>query len=270
MELKTPAQFAAMRRSGLLLDQVHEAIADALEPGMRTKDIDAISARVIADGGGTPNFLNYHGFPATVCVSVNDEVVHGIPGERVIGEGDIVSVDAGCIVDGWHSDAARTHIVGEARSEIEARLVEITRQALWEGIAALARATRVGDVGIAIEDFVESEVGEELQFLEDFGGHGIGSAMHQPPDVMNFRTRERGPRVKPGMALAIEPMIAIGNAAYTVLDDEWTVVINSGQRAAHWEHSVAVTEQGIFVPTAADGGEAELAARGVKIAPEPV
>lgn len=269
VELKTPQQFALMRRSGLVLNHVHDVIAAAIAPGVRTRELDEVAAAEIARAGATPNFLGYHGFPATVCVSVNEEIVHGIPGDRVLHEGDLVSVDAGCIVEGWHSDAARTHIVGEARSVREARLVEVTREAMWEGIAALATATRVGEIGAAIEDFVESEVGEEYQFLEDFGGHGIGSAMHQEPDVMNYRTRHRGPKVRAGMALAIEPMLAIGSADYEILADEWTVVTRSGERSAHWEHSVAVTGDGIFVLTAADGGREELASRGVKIAPEP-
>lgn len=269
VEHKTPAQLALMRRSGLLLARVHAAIQEAIAPGVSTADLDRVAAAVIADGGGHSNFLGYHGFPAHICVSVNEEIVHGIPGSRVLREGDVVSVDAGCVVEGWHSDAARTHIVGQARSEQELRLVEVARKSMWVGIAALAASQRVGDVGAAIEDFVESAVGEEFQFLEDFGGHGIGRAMHEPPDVMNFRTRDRGPRIKPGLAVAIEPMLVIGDADYRILDDEWTVVSASGKTGVHWENSVAVTEAGIFVLTEPDGGQAALSALGVDIAPEP-
>ena len=270
VELKTPEQLALMRRAGLLLEQAHDRMAAMVEPGISTAELDAAAARVIAEGGGEPNFLGYHGFPATVCVSVNDEIVHGIPGPCVLREGDVVSIDAGCIVEGWHSDAARTHIVGTPRSEDDKWLVECTRQAMWEGIAQFARADRVGEIGAAIEDFVERVAGDTLEFLEDFGGHGIGSAMHQAPDVMNYRTRARGPRIAPGMVVAIEPMVVAGDASYRIAEDEWTVIATSGARAAHWEHSVARTNDGIFVLTAADGGRAELEARGIRIAPEPV
>ena len=269
VSLKTPEQFGVMRRAGLLLDRIHDEIEKNLRSGMTTADIDEISRAVIAEAGAKSNFLGYHGFPATVCVSVNEEIVHGIPGTRVICDGDVVSVDAGCIVDGWHSDAARTHIVGTARSEADRELVDVTRGAMWEGIAALATASRVGEIGAAIEDYVAECAGERIQHLEEFGGHGIGRAMHEPPDVMNFRTHDRGPKVVPGMALCIEPMLIQGDGEFDILDDEWTVVATKGGRAAHFEHSVAVTETGIFVLSAADGGKAELAKRGVTIAEEP-
>lgn len=269
IEKKTPEQLVFMRRAGLLISRAHDAIAEQLRPGMRTRELDEIAAAVIADGGGTPNFLGYHGFPATICVSVNEEIVHGIPGDRLIEEGDLVSVDAGCIIEGWHSDAARTHIAGSARTTDDGDLVRVTHDALWDGIAALASASRVGEIGAAIEDSVAQAVGDRFQPLEDFGGHGIGTAMHQPPDVMNYRTRDRGPKVSPGLVLAIEPMLVQGPADYEVAADEWTVRATRGGRAAHWEHSVAVTDRGLFVLTAEDGGAAELAARGLQIAPDP-
>ncbi|WP_250258877.1 type I methionyl aminopeptidase [Dermabacter sp. Marseille-Q3180] len=269
VSLKTPEQFGTMRRAGLLLARIHEEIEKSLCAGMTTADIDQISRAVIAEAGAKSNFLGYHGFPATVCVSVNEEIVHGIPGSRVIREGDVVSVDAGCIVEGWHSDAARTHIVGTAKSEADRELVEVTRGAMWEGIAALASAKRVGEIGAAIEDYVAEMAGERIQHLEEFGGHGIGRAMHEPPDVMNFRTRDRGLKIVPGMALCIEPMLIQGDGEFDILDDEWTVVATKGGRAAHFEHSVAVTETGIFVLSAVDGGKAELEKRGIMIAEEP-
>lgn len=270
VELKTPEQISIMRRSGALLSRVHDMLAAELRPGMTTADLDGLAEAMIRDEGATPNFLGYEGFPATLCISVNEEVVHGIPGSRVIEEGDVVSIDGGCIVEGWHSDAARTHIVGAPRSAADARLVEVTHGALWAGIAALAGARRVGEIGAAIEDHVEAEAGEELSHLEDFGGHGIGTAMHQPPDVMNYRTRDRGPAVRAGMCLAIEPMLIQGPGDWRMLEDDWTVVATGGGRAAHWEHSVAVTEQGILVLTAADAGAAQLAELGVRIAPDPL
>ncbi|GAA1720126.1 type I methionyl aminopeptidase [Brachybacterium phenoliresistens] len=270
VELKTPEQISIMRRSGALLARVHDMLAAELRPGMTTADLDRLAETMIRDEGATPNFLGYQGFPATLCISVNEEVVHGIPGSRVIEEGDVVSIDGGCIVEGWHSDAARTHIVGAPRSEADVRLVEVTRGALWAGIAALAGARRVGEIGAAIEDHVEAAAGEELSHLEDFGGHGIGTAMHQPPDVMNYRTRDRGPALRAGMCLAIEPMLIQGPGDWRMLEDDWTVVATGGGRAAHWEHSVAVTEQGILVLTAADAGAAQLAELGVRIAPDPL
>ncbi|EWS82027.1 methionine aminopeptidase [Brachybacterium phenoliresistens] len=270
VELKTPEQISIMRRSGALLARVHDMLAAELRPGMTTADLDRLAEAMIRDEGATPNFLGYQGFPATLCISVNEEVVHGIPGSRVIEEGDVVSIDGGCIVEGWHSDAARTHIVGAPRSEADVRLVEVTRGALGAGIAALAGARRVGEIGAAIEDHVEAAAGEELSHLEDFGGHGIGTAMHQPPDVMNYRTRDRGPAVRAGMCLAIEPMLIQGPGDWRMLEDDWTVVATGGGRAAHWEHSVAVTEQGILVLTAADAGAAQLAELGVRIAPDPL
>ncbi|CAM3929153.1 type I methionyl aminopeptidase [Helcobacillus massiliensis] len=270
IEYKTPEQFAHMRAAGLLVDRLHDEIQRSLQPGMTTGDLDRIAAEVIADGGGTPNFLGYQGFPATICVSVNEEIVHGIPGDRVINDGDLVSVDAGCIINGWHSDAARTHIAGTAKDPEHRRLIDVAEAAMWDGIAAAATGRTVDDIGAAVEDSVLAAVGERFQHLEDFGGHGIGSAMHQPPDVMNFRTRGRHPKLKPGMAMCVEPMLTIGSADCEILDDDWTVVTLSGAVAAHVEHAFAILEDGIFVLTAADGGREQLGARGVEIAAEPV
>ncbi|ATG51297.1 type I methionyl aminopeptidase [Brachybacterium vulturis] len=270
VELKTPEQILVMRRSGQLLHRVHEMLAEQIRPGVTTNQLDTLAHDMIRDAGATPNFLGYQGYPATLCLSVNDVVVHGIPDDRPLQDGDIVSIDGGLIIDGWHSDAARTHVVGEPRSVADAELVRITREALWTGIAALATAARVGEIGAAIEDFVADAAGESLSHLEGFGGHGIGSAMHQAPDVMNYRTRSRGPRVRPGLCLAIEPMLIQGPGNWVLEDDDWTVRATAGGRAAHSEHSVAVTEQGLLVLTAGDGGAAELALRGVVAAPDPL
>ncbi|GAA1489031.1 type I methionyl aminopeptidase [Brachybacterium sacelli] len=270
VELKTPEQILVMRRSGRLLHRVHEMLEENMRPGVTTAELDRLAHEMILDEGATPNFLGYQGYPASLCISVNEVVVHGIPDGRELVEGDIVSLDGGLIIDGWHSDAARTHIVGSPRSVADEDLVRITRDALWAGIAALGTAQRVGDVGAAIEDFVEEEAGESLSPLEGFGGHGIGTAMHQAPDVMNYRTRARGPRVRPGMCLAIEPMLIQGQGNWELEADDWTVRATAGGRAAHWEHSVAVTEDGLLVLTAGDGGAAELARRGVKAAPDPL
>lgn len=270
VELKTPEQILVMRRSGYLLHRVHDMLEQSIRPGITTNELDRLAHEMIRDEGATPNFLGYQGYPATVCISVNDVVVHGIPDDQPLREGDIVSIDGGLIIDGWHSDAARTHIVGSPRSVADEDLVRITREAMWAGIAALASAQRVGEVGAAIEDYVSESAGESLSHLEGFGGHGIGTAMHQAPDVMNYRTRSRGPKVRAGMCLAIEPMLIQGPGAWELEDDDWTVRATAGGRAAHSEHSVAVTDAGLLVLTAGDGGAAELALRGITAAPDPL
>lgn len=278
IELKTVDQVRVMRRAGLVVADALEAVRSSARPGMTTADLDVIAAKVISSAGATPSFLGYQGYPATVCVSVNDEVIHGIPGSRVLTEGDVVSIDCGAIVEGWHGDSAMTFILGpdgalapgasEADPDDDA-LVRATEAAMWAGIAALAAGDRLGDVGRAVEATVElaGEVGgAPLGIVEEYVGHGIGSAMHQPPDVVNYRMSDRGPRLRPGMCLAVEPMITRGSGETRVLDDDWTVVTQDGSRAAHWEHSVAVLEHGITVLTARDGGSERLAALGVAVA----
>lgn len=264
VELKTPEQILKMREAGLLTHAALESVRAALRPGVTPAELDAVGAEVIRAGGGTSNFLGYHGYPATLCISVNEVVVHGIPGDRPLEEGDVVSVDGGAVVDGWHGDSAFTAIVGEPREPGDVELVETTRQALWAGIAALDARGRVGDVGAAVED----AVGGRLGIVDGYTGHGIGTAMHMAPDVLNHRDRDKGPKVRPGMVLAIEPMCTRGGVDTDVLADEWTVVTSDGTRAAHWEHTVAVLEEGLWVLTAPDGGAAELGARGVRVPSE--
>ncbi|MFE5311131.1 type I methionyl aminopeptidase [Isoptericola sp. NPDC056573] len=275
IELKTPDQVRVMRRAGLVVASALDAVRAAARPGLTTADLDAVAARVIADAGATPSFLGYEGYPATICVSVSEEVIHGIPGGRVLEVGDVVSVDCGAIVDGWHGDSAISLVLGpDGALDVEETaavdgvdaadldLVRATRTAMWAGIAALAGGKRLGDVGTAVEAAVElagGVSGVEYGIVEDYVGHGIGTAMHQPPDVVNFRTSDRGPRLRPGMCLAVEPMVTRGSGATRVLADDWTVVTQDGSRAAHWEHSVALLEDGISVLTAADGGRAGLA-----------
>jgi methionyl aminopeptidase len=263
IEYKTRDQVRTMRRAGLVVAETLATVRDAIRPGITTRELDAIGARVIADAGATSNFLGYHGYPATLCISVNDEVVHGIPGDRVIAAGDVVSVDGGAIVDGWHGDSAFSVVV-PAADDADTALVDTCEDALWAGIAALAVAERLGDVGAAIEATVRSA--GDYGVVREYVGHGIGTSMHQPPDVLNYRSRDRGPRVRPGLCVAIEPMITRGERDTTVLADEWTVVTADGSRAAHVEHSVAVLEDGVLVLTALDGGTARLAAYGVATA----
>ena len=272
IEYKTPEQVACMRRAGLVVSAALEAVREAATAGTTTAALDAVAATVIAEAGATASFLGYEGFPASVCVSVNDAVIHGIPGDRALADGDLVSVDCGAIVDGWHADAALSFVVGgdAAADPRDLALVQATEDALWAGVAALATADRLSAVADAVEDSVTEAAerdGTHYGIVEDYVGHGIGTAMHQAPDVLNYRTRERGAKVRPGMCLAVEPMITRGDQLTQVCEDDWTVVTRDGSRAAHHEHTVAVLEDGVWVLTAPDGGAARLAALGVQIAP---
>lgn len=249
-----------MARAGRVVADALEAASSAAVVGATTADVDAAARRVIEAAGATSNFLGYYGFPAVSCVSLNDEVVHGIPGPRVIEDGDVVSVDCGAIVDGWHGDSAVSLIAGKARGGQDKHLVEQTRAALWAGIAALVTADRLDEVAGAIEDVADAA---QLHPLLGYVGHGIGTAMHQAPEVLNYRTHGRQPKVKPGMCLAIEPMFVVGTGESSVLEDDWTVVTADGSRAAHWEHSIAIHDDGIWVLTAHDGGASELASYGI-------
>jgi len=260
IQYKTPAQMGIMARAGVVVEAALEAARGAAVIGATTADIDAAAARVIAAAGATSNFLGYHGFPATTCVSVNDEVVHGIPGDRVLYDGDVVSIDCGAIVDGWHGDSAITVILGDHPDPADVALNEATRTALWAGIAALSRASRLGEVGAAIEDVA---IAAGVHPIDGYIGHGIGTEMHQDPDVLNYRVRARLAKVRPGMCVAIEPMFVRGTSESHVLEDDWTVVSADGSRAAHWEHSIAVHDGGIWVLTASDGGAEGLRRFGV-------
>ena len=266
--LKRPEEVERMRAAGRILGACLAHLAATVRPGLTTLDLDHAAETFIRDHGCIPGFLGFEGFPNSLCVSVNDEVVHGIPGPRVLRAGDLVSVDCGAIVNGWHGDAAFSAIVpgkpdpaAGADPDRDAELVEVTRQAMWHGIAAIAAGERLNAVGAAVEDLVADRYG----LVEDYGGHGIGTEMHQDPHVLNYRTRDRGPRMRPGLCLAVEPMLTLGDPETKVLADGWTVVTVDGGRAAHWEHSVALLEGGIWVLTARDGGVQELGALGVPV-----
>lgn len=263
IEYKTPDQIRRMRAAGLVVADIHDAVRAAIAPGVTTADLDAVAAEVIERAGATSNFLGYHGFPGRLCVSVNSEVVHGIPGDRVIRAGDVVSVDAGAVVEGWHGDAAFTVVVPaeQGADPADEALVAVTEAAMWAGIAALATGRRLGDVGAAVQD-----AAHDYGIVREYTGHGIGTAMHQEPDVHNFARRQRGPVLRPGLCVAVEPMLTRGGEATVVLDDDWTVVTADGSRAAHFEHTVAVHAGGIWVLTARDGGAAGLAEHGVEVA----
>ena len=299
IEYKTLDQIRTMRRAGLVVAAIHDAIRQAIRPGMTTAGLDAIARQVLESHQAGSNFLGYHGFPATICTSINNEVVHGIPSDRQLQAGDVVSVDAGATVADasgrlWHGDAAVTYVLGQqgpladiglqastglgagsapgdageashveggqARAALE--LNAVTQQAMWAGIAALATGKRVGDVGIAVDRLVTSQPGT-YGIVEDYTGHGIGTAMHQPPDVPNYASSHRGPALKSGMCLCVEPMITAGSAATQELADGWTVTTVDGSLAAHWEHTVAITDAGISVLTAADYGAQGLRPWGI-------
>lgn len=272
IEYKTPDQVRLMRRAGLVVAQSLAAVAAAARPGVTTRELDAIGADVIRAAGATPSFLGYSGYPATLCVSVNEEIVHGIPGDRRLEPGDVVSVDCGAIVEGWHGDSAIT-VVLAGGDPLDIELMDTTEDAMWAGVAALATSERLGGVGDAVEDVVDAaqvagaNASVPYGVIEEYVGHGIGTAMHQPPDVLNYRTRDRGPRLRPGMCLAVEPMLVRGSPRTRELSDGWTVVADDGSRAAHWEHTVAILPDGIWVLTALDGGAQRLADLGVVVAP---
>ena len=263
IEIKTPDQIAVMRRAGLVVAETLELLRLAVAPGVSTGELDALAEEAIRVRGATPNFLNYHGFPATICTSVNDEVVHGIPGDRVLHEGDLISIDCGAIVDGWHGDAAITVGVGEVRPELD-ELMRVCEEAMWRGFAAATLGGRISDISHAVESYVRSH--GDYGIVEDYVGHGIGSAMHMPPSVPNYGRPGKGPKLVVGMALAVEPMITMGTIDTVVQDDEWTVVTADGSWSAHFEHSFTLTPQGTLILTALDAGAAKLSQLGVACA----
>ncbi|WP_431473048.1 type I methionyl aminopeptidase [Ornithinimicrobium sp. W1665] len=268
-----------MRRAGLVVADTLAMVRERAVAGVSTGELDALAEDLIRSAGARPSFLGYHGFSGSLCTSVNEEVVHGIPGPRVLADGDLLSVDCGAIVDGWHGDAAITLVVGgrdRGRPE-DLAVMDDTEAALWDGIAALRAGGRLYAVGDAVEASVESALeGRAAQgvstygtygILEDYVGHGIGRQMHMDPNVPNYAVTSTGPTVPSGATLAIEPMVTLGTIETRTLDDDWTVVTSDGSRAAHWEHTVAVTDGGLWVLTAADGGQEQLRARGAAFAP---
>jgi methionyl aminopeptidase len=264
LQHKSRGEFQAMRAAGLILARALEAARAAVRPGVTTADLDAIVADIFAEAGAVSNFKGYHGYPAVLCTSVNDEVVHGIPSAgRILQEGDLLSVDGGCSVDGWHADSAFSVHVGEPPSMDEVDLIRATEDAMWAGIAAAKVGNRLGDIGWAIETSVGlsgQQDGRRYGSVSGYGGHGIGTEMHMDPFVPNLGKRGKGIRLFDGMALAIEPMLTLGRHSTRELDDGWTVVTKDGTRAAHVEHSIAITDDGVSVLTAPDRGAAGLAA----------
>ena len=261
---RTADQLLLMRRAGLLVGQTLEMLRGEVRPGVSTLALDALAEDFIRSHGGIPNFQLVPGYAHTLCTSVNDEVVHGIPSSsRVLHEGDLVSVDCGAELEGWNGDAAFSAVVGgsDAARPEDLRLIDLTEDALWAGITALVVGGRLYVVGESVEASIESAGaadGREYGIIEEYVGHTIGRSMHEDPQIPNYAVRDKGPTVRAGFTGAIEPMVTLGSPSTRVLADDWTVATTDGSRAAHWEHSVAVTEAGLTVLTAVDGGAARL------------
>ncbi len=245
--IRSKDELDKMRRAGLVVAEIHEVTRNAIRPGVTTMELNNLAAEVLAKRHARSNFLNYHGFPAVICTSPNDMVVHGIPGEYVLEEGDIISIDAGAIVEGYHGDAAYTAPVGEV-SAAARRLMEVTERSLWAGIDKLVVGERLHEVGRAIQSVAEAA---GYSVVREYVGHAIGTEMHESPQVPNYWPGAPGPTLKAGMVYAIEPMVNIGSYETHVLDDEWSVMTEDGQLSAHFEHTVAVTEDGPEVLTRA-------------------
>jgi methionyl aminopeptidase len=268
-ELKSNEQILLMRKAGLITGAALDAVRAAIKPGISTLELDRIANETIESFGAKSNFQLVPGYFHTICASINDEVVHGIPSaDRILQPGDLVSIDAGAIIDGWNGDSAISVVVPGGDPKISAareRVSRVTEMSLWHGIAALAKGKRLNDVGVAIEKYVNSQ--GKFGILEQYVGHGIGRSMHEDPPVFNYAVRGLTPKIVPGLVVAIEPMVTAGTEITKVLDDDWTVSTIDGSDASHWEHTVAVHEGGIWVLTAKDGGAEQLAKLGVTVAP---
>jgi methionyl aminopeptidase len=260
VQVKTQAQLAFMWEAGQAVAAALQAAVAAVAPGVSTAELDAVARARIADAGAAPSFLGYHGFPATICTCINDEIVHGIPSaSRVLREGDVVSIDCGASVEGWHADAALTVGVGAMPARL-AKLIADCERALWQGMAAARPGARLSDISHAVER--SARAAGEYGIVEDYVGHGIGSEMHMDPPVPNYGRPGRGPVLAEGMALAIEPLLVLGSPQTRLLDDGWTVVSEDGGRSAHFEHTVAITAAGPWVLTASAGPPAGTVAAG--------
>jgi methionyl aminopeptidase len=243
---KSPEEIGKMRRAGRIVAETIDRLVEAVRPGITTADLDRIAEEHMRGQGATPSFKGYRGFPATICTSVNEQVVHGIPGWRAVRPGDILSLDVGAIWEGYHADSAVTLFVDGSPSDVATRLVEVTRRSLEAGIDALQPGARLGDVGNAIQRVAE---GAGFSVVREYAGHGVGRALHEDPQIPNYGDRGRGPQIKPGLVVAIEPMVNVGDWRTRVLADQWTVVTADGSLSAHFEHTIAVTEDGPEVLT---------------------
>ncbi|WP_082569094.1 type I methionyl aminopeptidase [Microbacterium sp. Root180] len=265
---KSPAHLRAMVEPGLITAAALDAVRDLIAPGVTTEELDAAASAVLTARGAKSNFQMVRGYRHTICASVNEQVVHGIPGARSLAPGDILSIDAGAEFQGWNGDSAFTVVLDDPdRPDVvteRQRLSDVTEGSLWAGIAKLATARHLGEIGAAIQEHIEANApAPGYGILREYVGHGIGRKMHESPSVFNYRVSDPGPEVRPGLVLAIEPMVVIGDQTTFVEDDGWTVSTLDGTAGSHWEHSVAVHDGGIWVLTAPDGGAAGLAPFGV-------
>ncbi|MBW8172363.1 type I methionyl aminopeptidase [Ornithinimicrobium sp. Arc0846-15] len=277
IQAKSHDEIIKMRAAGLVVGLTLELVRQSVKPGMSTAELDALGEDSIRSSGATPSFLGYYGFKGSLCLSVNEEIVHGVPGSRELVAGDLLSIDCGAIVDGWHGDAAISLIVGgrDAASEQDLALMDDTEKSLWAGISAMRAGGRLHAIGEEVEASVlvsqaaRQAAGMDLAYgvIEDFVGHGIGREMHMDPNVPNYAVAGKSPMIPSGATLAIEPMVTLGTIESKTLSDEWTVITADNSRAAHWEHSVAVTDAGLWVLTAVDGGAAKLAEFDADFAP---
>jgi methionyl aminopeptidase len=267
IEIKSLEEIRLMRRAGLVVARALREMREAAAVGVSTADLDGVAREVLRDEGATSSFLGYDigsgAYPAVICSSVNDRIVHGIPSDsEKLADGDIVSIDFGAIVEGWHGDAAISVLIGEVADDVRA-MSEACEHSLWAGLAAARRGGRLTDISHAVETSVRAS--GRYGIIAGYGGHGIGTRMHMAPHILNYGRAGKGPRLLPGMTLAIEPMITLGSRATQELPDGWTVSTADGSRAAHWEHTVAILEDGPWVLTAEDGGRAELDKLGVAL-----
>jgi methionyl aminopeptidase len=263
IQIKDLSQLKLMRKAGLVVADTLKLLKQSAQIGMTTLELDQIAANNLAKHRATSSFLGYHGFPAVICASVNEEIVHGIPNKRKLVSGDILSIDFGAIVDGWHGDAAISFGLGEVEAANQ-KLMDVCQESMWRGIAAGKKGARLTDISAAVEAYINSQ--GKYGILRKYGGHGIGSAMHQEPHILNFGPAGNGPELVVGMSLAIEPMITRGDERTKVLGDDWTVVSHDSSTGAHFEHTYAILPDGkIFVLTAEDGGKEQLARLGVEV-----
>lgn len=263
IQLKNLEELKLMRRAGIIVAETLELVKSAIKPGITTRELDEIAEANIRSSNAIPSFKGYHGFPASICASINEEVVHGIPSDRVINPGDVVSIDCGAIFEGWHGDAAFTYIVDPIDSD-DHSLSQVCEESMWRGIAAAKVGGRLTDISHQIEKYINSQ--GKFGILREYGGHGIGSEMHMEPHVLNYGRPGFGAELQIGMVLAIEPMITRGTERMRVMPDGWTVTSMDGSRGCHWEHSFALLpDEKLFVMTALDGGKERLGSLGVEI-----
>lgn len=237
---RTPEEIAIMRRAGKVVAEMHECIRAAIRPGVTTLELDKIGRDVIERRGARSNFLGYHGFPAVICTSPNDMIVHGIPGSYRLEEGDIISIDCGAIIQGWHGDAAFTAPVGQV-SEEAAKLIKVTEESLYAGIDQMVDGNRISDIGHAVQTVAEAA---GFSVVREYVGHAIGTAMHEKPEVPNYGDPGKGPKLRVGNVYAVEPMVNVGGPGTRLLDDGWSVLTADGSLSCHWEHTIAITENG--------------------------